>query len=110
MLITGTGDRDTQLEATKHELQGFLIKPVGAETAVRVLKAFAHLDATVLEPVEKTTRACTSMPGGTAVTSPLSRNRCARCTNWRWSSSAPARMKPGARRSSRRPTAVVPWP
>jgi CheY-like chemotaxis protein len=54
MLITGAGDRDTQLEATRHELQGFLVKPVGAETAVRVLKVFAQLDATVLEPAEKT--------------------------------------------------------
>jgi CheY-like chemotaxis protein len=55
MLITGAGDRETQLAATKHELQGFLVKPVGAETAVRVLKVFAHHDATILEAPDKTT-------------------------------------------------------
>jgi CheY-like chemotaxis protein len=55
MLITGTGDRATQQEATRHELQGFIVKPVGAETAVRVLKVFSHLDGTILEPADKTT-------------------------------------------------------
>jgi CheY-like chemotaxis protein len=53
MLITGTADRETQLEATRRELQGFLVKPLGLETTARVLKVFAQLDEAILEPAEK---------------------------------------------------------
>ena len=45
----------TQLEATRHELQGFIVKPVGEETAARVLKTLAQLDAAILEPADRTT-------------------------------------------------------
>jgi CheY-like chemotaxis protein len=54
MLITGTADRETQLEATRRELQGFLVKPLGVETAARILKVLAQLDESILEPTEKT--------------------------------------------------------
>jgi len=54
MLITGTADRETQLEATRRELQGFLVKPLGLETAARVLKVLAQLEESILEPADKT--------------------------------------------------------
>jgi CheY-like chemotaxis protein len=53
MLITGTADKETQLEATRRELQGFLVKPLGVETAARVLKVLAQLEEAILEPAEK---------------------------------------------------------
>jgi CheY-like chemotaxis protein len=54
MLITGTADRETQLEATRRELQGFLVKPLGLETAARVLKVLAQLEEAILEPADRT--------------------------------------------------------
>ena len=50
MLITSTADRDTVLGAAGADLQGFIVKPVGAETVARVLRVLAQLDASVLEP------------------------------------------------------------
>jgi CheY-like chemotaxis protein len=51
MLITSTADRETVLNATRSDLQGFLVKPVGADTAARILRVLAQLDAAILEPV-----------------------------------------------------------
>jgi two-component system chemotaxis response regulator CheY len=56
MLITSTADRNTVLAATKSDLQGFIVKPVGSDTAERVQRVFAQLDASILEP------AATAMP------------------------------------------------
>ena len=42
MLITSTADRNTVLSATRSDLQGFLVKPVGPETVVRLLRVLAH--------------------------------------------------------------------
>lgn len=50
MLITSTADRNTVLEATKSDLQGFIVKPVGADTAERIARVLAQLDASILEP------------------------------------------------------------
>jgi CheY-like chemotaxis protein len=50
MLITSTADRNTVLAATKSDLQGFIVKPVGADTAERILRVLAQLDASILEP------------------------------------------------------------
>ena len=50
MLITSTADRSTVLSATRADLQGFIVKPVGAETVLRIERVLAQLDATVLEP------------------------------------------------------------
>ena len=52
MLITSTADRDTVLSATRSDLQGFIVKPVGPDTAMRILRVLAQLDATILEPVD----------------------------------------------------------
>ena len=60
MLITATAtatataaaDRDTVLGATRSDLQGFVVKPVGAETVTRVLRVLAQLDASILEPAD----------------------------------------------------------
>jgi CheY-like chemotaxis protein len=52
MLITSTADRDTVLSATRADLQGFLVKPVGAETVTRVVRVLAQLDASILEPAD----------------------------------------------------------
>jgi len=52
MLITSTADRDTVLSATRADLQGFLVKPVGPETVTRVRRVLAQLDATLLEAPE----------------------------------------------------------
>ena len=52
MLITSTADRNTVLNATRSDLQGFIVKPVGADTAVRIQRVLAQLDATILEPVD----------------------------------------------------------
>ena len=55
MLITSTADRETALGATRCELQGFIVKPVGADTVSRILRALAQLDASILEPAESAT-------------------------------------------------------
>ena len=55
MLITSTADRDTVLSATRSDLQGFLVKPVGPDTVTRILRVLAQLDASVLEPVDSAT-------------------------------------------------------
>ena len=52
MLITATADRDTVLGATRSDLQGFIVKPVGVDTATRILRALAQLDASILEPAD----------------------------------------------------------
>jgi CheY-like chemotaxis protein len=52
MLITSTADRDTVLGATRADLQGFIVKPVGTETVSRILRALAQLDTGILEPVD----------------------------------------------------------
>ena len=54
MLITSTADRNTVLSATKLQLQGFIVKPVNAETAGRVTKVIEQLDLSVLEPATTT--------------------------------------------------------
>ena len=55
MLITSTADRNTVLSATRSDLQGFIVKPVGAETATRILRVLGQLDAAILEPVDAAT-------------------------------------------------------
>ena len=50
MLITSTADRNTVLSATRADLQGFIVKPVGADTATRILRVLAQLDAGILKP------------------------------------------------------------
>jgi CheY-like chemotaxis protein len=55
MLITSTADRDTVLGATRSDLQGFIVKPVGPDTATRILRVLAQLDAAILEPVDAAT-------------------------------------------------------
>ena len=55
MLITSTADRDTVLSATHADLQGFIVKPVGSDTATRILRVLAQLDAGVLEPADAAT-------------------------------------------------------
>jgi two-component system chemotaxis response regulator CheY len=55
MLNTSTADRNTVLGATRSDLQGFIVKPVGADTATRILRVLAQLDASVLEPVDAAT-------------------------------------------------------
>ena len=52
MLITSTADRDTVLSATRSDLQGFIVKPVGADTVTRILRVLAQLDASILEPAD----------------------------------------------------------
>ena len=52
MLITSTADRGTVLAATRSDLQGFIVKPVGADTVTRIQRALAQLDASILEPVD----------------------------------------------------------
>ena len=52
MLITSTADRDTVLGATRSDLQGFLVKPVGPDTVTRILRTLAQLDASILEPAD----------------------------------------------------------
>lgn len=52
MLITSTADRGTVLAATRSDLQGFIVKPVGADTVTRIQRALAQLDAGILEPVD----------------------------------------------------------
>ena len=55
MLITSTADRDTVLNATRADLQGFIVKPVGPDTVNRILRVLAQLDAGVLEPADSAT-------------------------------------------------------
>jgi CheY-like chemotaxis protein len=52
MLITSTADRNTVLSATRSDLQGFIVKPVGPDTVGRIQRVLAQLDASILEPVE----------------------------------------------------------
>jgi CheY-like chemotaxis protein len=52
MLITSTADRNTVLSATRADLQGFIVKPVGPDTVGRIQRVLAQLDATILEPVD----------------------------------------------------------
>ena len=52
MLITSTADRSTVLAATRSDLQGFIVKPVGEDTVTRIQRALAQLDASILEPVD----------------------------------------------------------
>jgi CheY-like chemotaxis protein len=52
MLITSTADRNTVLSATRSDLQGFIVKPVGVDTVTRLLRALSQLDASILEPVD----------------------------------------------------------
>ena len=52
MLITSTADRDTVLSATRSDLQGFIVKPVGPDTVTRILRVLAQLDASILEPAD----------------------------------------------------------
>ena len=55
MLNTSTADRNTVLSATRSDPQGFIVKPVGADTATRILRVLAQLDAGILEPVDSAT-------------------------------------------------------
>ena len=52
MLITSTADRNTVVAATRSDLQGFIVKPVGDETVARIGRVLAQLDASVLEPAD----------------------------------------------------------
>ena len=52
MLITATTDRNTVLGATRADLQGFIVKPVGADTVPRIGRVLAQLDAGILDPVD----------------------------------------------------------
>ena len=52
MLITSTADRNTVLSATRSDLQGFIVKPVGQDTVARILRVLAQLDASILEPAD----------------------------------------------------------
>jgi len=52
MLITSTADRNTVLSATRSDLQGFIVKPVGPDTATRLLRVLAQLDTSILEPAD----------------------------------------------------------
>ena len=52
MLITSTADRSTVLSATRSDLQGFIVKPVGPDTVTRILRVLAQLDASILEPAD----------------------------------------------------------
>ena len=52
MLITSTADRNTVLSATRADLQGFIVKPVGPDTVTRLLRVLAQLDASILEPAD----------------------------------------------------------
>src|ERR1700749_1220969 len=52
MLITSTADRNTVLSATRSDLQGFIVKPVGPHTVGRIQRVLAQLDASILEPMD----------------------------------------------------------
>jgi CheY-like chemotaxis protein len=55
MLITGTADRATVLGATRADLQGFIVKPVGPDTVGRIVRVLSQLDAGILEPAAAAT-------------------------------------------------------
>ena len=55
MLITSTADRNTVLSATRSDLQGFIVKPVGPDTVTRILRVLGQLDAGILEPPDAAT-------------------------------------------------------
>lgn len=50
MLITSTADRTVLAASARIDLQGFIVKPVNAETAARIARVLAQLEASVLEP------------------------------------------------------------
>jgi two-component system chemotaxis response regulator CheY len=50
MLITSTADRQAVQSATTLQLQGFLVKPVTADTVARISKVLQQLDDAILEP------------------------------------------------------------
>jgi two-component system chemotaxis response regulator CheY len=50
MLITSTADRDIVQAATRCDIQGFVVKPVNAETTARIGRVLAQLEASILEP------------------------------------------------------------
>ena len=50
MLITATADREAVLGASRADLQGFIVKPVGPETVARIRRVLAQLDGSILEP------------------------------------------------------------
>jgi len=52
MLITSTADRNTVLSATRSDLQGFIVKPVGPDTVGRIQRVLRQLDDGILEPME----------------------------------------------------------
>ena len=52
MLITSTADRNTVVAATRSDLQGFIVKPVGDETVARIGRVLAQLDASILEAAD----------------------------------------------------------
>jgi two-component system chemotaxis response regulator CheY len=49
LLISSTTDRDSVLAATRSDLQGFIVKPVGPETVTRIQRVLAQLDGGILE-------------------------------------------------------------
>jgi CheY-like chemotaxis protein len=55
MLITSTADRNTVLTATRSDLQGFIVKPVGPDTVTRILRVLAQLNTSILEPADTAT-------------------------------------------------------
>jgi two-component system chemotaxis response regulator CheY len=50
MLITSSADREIVQAAARCDIQGFVVKPVNAETAARIGRVLAQLDASLLEP------------------------------------------------------------
>jgi len=52
LLITATAERATLQQAGALALQGFIVKPVNAETGERIARVLAQLDAAVLEPAD----------------------------------------------------------
>jgi len=50
VLITSAADKETVLSATRAQVQGFIVKPVGDETVGRLQRLVAAFDASVLEP------------------------------------------------------------
>lgn len=55
MLISASADRSALLGATPGDLQGVLVKPVGADAVARVGRVLAQLDAAILEPADAAT-------------------------------------------------------
>lgn len=50
VLVTSAADRDTVGSASRAQVQGFVVKPVGPDTAGRLDRVLAALDDSVLEP------------------------------------------------------------